>query len=194
MVLACVIFLAEVCVVTIGTLRIIFISRGCKYLTPFLGFFEVVIWLFSMVQIMSRLEDWTLSLAFALGFTLGNYLGILLEKALALGMLNVHVITQRDSTPLLHGLRGANFGATCVKGQGATGPVDIIMTVIRRKQLFQVLAIIRSFDPHAFYAIDDLQMTSAGIFPLSRGKSAASLAFRWHVVSQVNPQEMEEVA
>ncbi len=138
-VLACVVFLAEVCVVTLCTLRTIFISRGCKYLAPFLGFFEVAIWLIAMAQIMRKLDDWSLSLAYALGFTLGNYLGVLIEKALALGTVNVHVITQRNSTLLLHGLRGANFGATCVQGQGTTGPVNIIMAVIRRKQLARIL-------------------------------------------------------
>jgi uncharacterized protein YebE (UPF0316 family) len=37
------VFLARVIDVTLGTLRIIFISRGKRYLAPLLGFVEVLI-------------------------------------------------------------------------------------------------------------------------------------------------------
>src|ERR1044071_7902580 len=71
------IFLAEMCVVTIGTLRIIFVARGRKYLAPLLGFFEIMSWLFAIGQVMQNLDNPVCFLAFAAGFTLGNFLGIL---------------------------------------------------------------------------------------------------------------------
>src|SRR4051812_46175226 len=40
------IFHAELCVVTLGTLRIIFVAKGRKALAPLLGFFEISLWLF----------------------------------------------------------------------------------------------------------------------------------------------------
>ena len=52
-----VVFFAEMCVVTICTVRIIFVSRGRKYLAPVLGFFEITIWLFAIGQIMRNLAD-----------------------------------------------------------------------------------------------------------------------------------------
>src|SRR5215212_9519410 len=76
------IFLAEMTVVTCGTLRIIFVSRGQKYLAPCLGFFEIVIWLFAISQVMKHLHNGWCFLAFAGGFTVGNFLGILIEKKL----------------------------------------------------------------------------------------------------------------
>lgn len=198
MILICVIFLAEVSVVTLGTLRIIFVSRGHKFLAPALGFFEVSIWLLAMSQTMCNLKgepttwnlaNWSCFLAFALGFTLGNFLGILIEKTLALGSLKLHIITQQSATSLVQSLRLASFGATIIKGHGASGPVDIIMTVIRRKQLPQVLNIIEEFDPCAFYAVNEVQSTSAGIFPLMNGKRPPAVQYTWHMVS---PQEMME--
>ena len=51
------IFLAEMCVVTLGTLRIIFVSRGQKFLAPCLGFFEIIIWLFAISQVMQHLQN-----------------------------------------------------------------------------------------------------------------------------------------
>ena len=162
------IFAAEVCVVTLGTLRIIFVARGRKFLAPTLGFFEVLSWLFAVSQIMQNLSDWMCFFAFALGFTLGNYFGILIEKMLALGTVIVRIITHRDAALLIEQLRAANFGVTEIDGQGAKGKVAIVMTVVKRKQLPAVVALIETHHPNAFYAVDDLQSAYEGIFPTPR--------------------------
>src|SRR5207244_11048484 len=117
------VFLAELCVVTIGTIRIIFIARGMKVLAPVLGFFEVSIWLFAIGQIMQNLSNLGCYLAFAGGFTAGNFLGVLVEKRLGLGTLVVRVITGRPAGGLVDRLRAAHYGGTCLDGQGAAGPV-----------------------------------------------------------------------
>jgi uncharacterized protein YebE (UPF0316 family) len=162
------IFLAEVCVVTLSTLRIIFIARGRKVLAPLIGFFEIVVWLFAIGQVMKNLGDPSCYFAFAAGFTLGNFLGILVEGRLALGTLVVRVITPRDATGLVDGLREAGYGVTCQEGRGAAGPVRVILTVVPRKQLPDVTAIIRAFDSEAFYAVEDVQAAARGVFPAAR--------------------------
>ncbi len=164
------IFAAEVIVVTLGTLRIIFVARGNKFVAPVLGFFESFIWLIAVSQIMKDHTDWTCFIAFGLGFALGNYLGILVEKWLALGMANVRIITHRDAGELVGRLRAANFGVTAVEGQGASGKVQIVMTVVKRKQLPAVIAMIETHHPNAFYAVDDLQSACEGIFPNAKAK------------------------
>jgi uncharacterized protein YebE (UPF0316 family) len=164
------VFLAELCVVTIGTIKIIFVARGMKILAPLLGFFEVSIWLFAISQILQNLSDLGLSLAFAGGFTAGNFLGVLVEKKLALGSVVVRVITARDVTDLLGGLQAAEYGVTTIDAQGATGPVKIVFTIVRRKELDNVVAIIKGFDANAFYSVDDLQSLQAGIFPVAKGR------------------------
>jgi uncharacterized protein YebE (UPF0316 family) len=160
-----IIFLAEVGVVTVSTLRIIAIARGQTLVAPVLGFFEVTTWLFAIGQVMSNLDNITCALGFALGFTLGNFLGILIEKKLALGTVVVRIITHRDASELIDRLRSAHFGVTCVPGYGSTGAVQIVLTVVKRKQLTEVVALIETHHPQAFYAIDDVQSAAAGIFP-----------------------------
>jgi uncharacterized protein YebE (UPF0316 family) len=164
------VFLAELCVVTIGTIKIIFVARGMKILAPLLGFFEVSIWLFAISQILQNLSDLGLSFAFAGGFTAGNFLGVILEKKLALGSVVVRVITARDVTDLLAGLQAGEYGVTTINAQGATGPVKIVFTIVRRKELDNVVAIIKAFDPNAFYSVDDLKSLEAGIFPVAKGR------------------------
>jgi uncharacterized protein YebE (UPF0316 family) len=158
------VFLAEVCVVTVGTLRIIFVARGLKYLASLLGFFEVALWLFAIGQVMQNLSDLRCCTAFACGFTVGNFLGILIENKLALGTQVVRIITRRDASDLIETLRSAGYGVTSVEGQGTTGPVQIIFTVIRRKERRNVLTVIERFDSKAFCSVDNVQAVTAGVF------------------------------
>lgn len=162
------IFLAEVCVVTCSTMRTIFIARGMKYLAPLVGVFEVSIWLFAIGEVVKNLNDWHCSAAFAGGFTLGNFLGILLEATLAMGSVGVHMITHRDATQVIDALRAAGYGVTRLNAQGATGPVQVIYTVVKRKELERVLSLARHFHPNLFYSVDDLHSAAAGVAPLPR--------------------------
>src|SRR5262249_31475213 len=114
------IFLAELCVVTLGTLRIIFVSKGRKALAPLLGFFEISLWLFAIGQTMRHLGEPVCCVAFAGGFTTGNFLGILIEERLALGTSVVRVITHKDAGPLIEGLKAAGYGVTSIDAHGAT--------------------------------------------------------------------------
>src|SRR5262245_20186627 len=112
------IFLAEMCVVTLATLRTIFLSKGMRVLAPLLGFFEVSLWLFAIGEVMRNLADPRCSFAFALGFTTGTYLGILTEQGLALGSVVVRTVTNKDVTSLLSALREAGYGVTSLPGEG----------------------------------------------------------------------------
>jgi uncharacterized protein YebE (UPF0316 family) len=162
------IFLAEVCVVTLSTMRTIFVARGMKLWAPLLGVFEVSIWLFAIGEVMKHLNDWRCSAAFAGGFTLGNFLGILLEEKLAMGSVGVRMITHKDASSLIDALRGAEFGVTSIDAQGATGPVHVIYTVIKRRNLERVLTLAHRHHPNVFYSVDDLHSAALGLARLSR--------------------------
>jgi uncharacterized protein YebE (UPF0316 family) len=159
------IYLAEMTVVTFGTLRIIFVSRGQKYLAPCLGFFEIVIWLFDISKVMQHIGNGWCFLAFASGFTTGNFLGILIEKKLAMGLAQLSVITPPGAEGLVGQLRARNFGVTCLTGHGSQGPVQIVFTVVRRRQLAEVIELVEASHPGAFYAVDEVTAVSEGIFP-----------------------------
>ncbi len=166
--LSLLIFVTEVCVVTVGTLRIIFVARGQKFVAPVLGFFEIMMWLFAAGVTMKNLDRWHCCAAFALGFTLGSYFGILIEKWLALGTVIVRIITHRDAAELIEELRAADYGVTCIEGEGATGRVQIVVTVVKRKHLPEIIAFIETHHPGTFYAVDEVQSACEGIFPAAK--------------------------
>jgi len=79
------IFFARVCDVSLGTIRIIFISKGIKYLAPIVGFFEILIWLLAISQIMQNLTNPYYYIFYAGGFATGNLVGIILDEKLSIG-------------------------------------------------------------------------------------------------------------
>ena len=91
------IFLARILDVSIGTMRLIFVSKGMKYLAPILGFFEVIIWLLAISQIMQHLDNVLCYVAYGLGFAMGNYLGIVLEEKMSIGTVLIRVIPQKET-------------------------------------------------------------------------------------------------
>lgn len=160
--------LARVVDVTLGTIRIIYISRGMKFLAPIFGFFEILIWLIAIGQIMKNLSNPVYYLAYALGFAAGNLVGIFVEERLAVGRVILRIITQRDATELVNYLRSSGYGVTTVEAEGSTGPVELIFTVIDREKVEAVVRSVQTHNPRAFYSIEDVRFVKEGIFPPSR--------------------------
>jgi uncharacterized protein YebE (UPF0316 family) len=115
-ILPLIIFIARIFDVTLGTLRIIFVSRGKRNLAPILGFFEVFIWIVVISQLVQNLESFTAYIGYAAGFAAGNYVGMWLEDKLALGTYILRMITSEDITELVSRLREAGYGVTRVEG------------------------------------------------------------------------------
>jgi uncharacterized protein YebE (UPF0316 family) len=167
-VLPALIFLARVCDVTIGTVRIIFIARGRKFLAPLLGFFEVSIWLLAISQIMQNIDNLVCFVAYAFGFAMGNFIGILIEEKLAMGTLIVRIILAEKDTTLKERLFDAGFGVTVIDGQGKNGAVEMLFSVIKRRDLDKFVTIIEECQANAFYSVEDAKSVNKGIFPEAR--------------------------
>jgi uncharacterized protein YebE (UPF0316 family) len=165
-VLPLLVFFARVSDVTLGTLRIIFISRGKRNLAPLLGFVEVFIWITVVSQIVSHAQNILSYLAYAAGFATGAFVGMYIEDRLAIGTQIVRTIIQTNPNELVDNLHSAGYGVTCVDGQGVNGPVKLIYTIVLRKNLPDVLAIIHRTHPHAFLSVEDLRSTQEGVFPV----------------------------
>jgi len=162
------IFFARVCDVSLGTIRIIFISRGIKYLPPLVGFFEILIWLLAIGQIMQNLTNIYYYLFYAGGFATGNLVGIILDEKLSIGTVGIRIITKKDAAVLVEALRTSGFGVTCVDAKGASGCVNVIYTIIERIELQKVISMLEEHNPNAFYSIEDIKEAHEGIFPTKR--------------------------
>ncbi len=168
------IFLARITDVSIGTVRIILVSKGNKLAASALGFFEVSIWLLAISQVMQTgLNNPISFFAYGLGFASGNFIGITIEDKLALGLQAIRMISSDTVDVLTMALRDAGFGVTVIQASGAKGEVHLIYVIVQRKKVRDVLQIAREITPNIFISVQDIRSVNAGFFP------EKNLSYKW---------------
>ena len=164
-VLPLIIFFARICDVSLGTMRIVFVSKGKKNIAPFLGFFELFIWIVVISEVFKSADSFVCYIAYAGGYAAGNFIGMNIEERIAIGSQLIQVFSSKDIVPLQKCLNEAGFGTTVVEGDGSAGKTKILYTVINRKTFDHAEKILKEFDPLIFYVIEDVRLVKSGIFP-----------------------------
>jgi len=164
------IFFFRICDVSLGTIRVIFIAKGLKYIAPVIGFFEVIIWLLAIGQVMNNISNVACYIAYGGGFAAGTLLGMTVEEKLSLGTVVVRVISNEDITGLLLFLRAHSFGVTIAEGEGSKGKVKIILSVIKRQDLDEVVRGIQHHLPGTFYSVEEIKSVAEGVFPEKKSR------------------------
>ncbi len=155
------IFVARIVDVSLGTIRIVMVSRGFKIKAAILGFFEVLIWVLVVTELLKNLDNWINYIAYAGGFAAGTFVGLYIEDKLKVGTIILRIITQDKVAELSEAFKKAGFTITTLDAQGGFGPVNIIFTVLKRKRWNEVVSIIEANDPSAFYSSEDVKFASS---------------------------------
>jgi len=165
LVLPVMIFCARILDVSLDTIRIVMVAKGERRIAPLLGFFEILIWLIAISTIMKHLDNWMCYFFYAGGFATGNYIGIRIEEKLAVGIVQLQIITTRQSNELINSLKEAGYGFThhIAEGGASSKSVNVIYSIIGRNDLDKVVEIIREINPDAFYSIGDLRYVNKAL-------------------------------
>ncbi|MFH2040589.1 MAG: DUF2179 domain-containing protein [Chloroflexota bacterium] len=163
-VLLLLVFFARIVDVSLGTLRIIYLGKGMRLLAPLLGFVEVFIWIVMVSQLVKNVSNLAGYLAYAAGFAAGNFVGMAIENRLAIGTLMVRAIVSGETDALIGSLRDSGYGVTFFDAEGASGPVKVIYTVIKRKELRDVVERMKVTNPNVFYTIEEVRQANKGVF------------------------------
>lgn len=156
--LALLIFFLRVGDVTLGTVRTLSVVQGRVRLSVFLGFFEILIWVTAISQVVTHLaESPLLAVAYAGGFATGNASGILLERRLAMGSVVVRMISAKASDAIAAYLESLGHSVALFDGHGkGEAPVRLVYTTCRRKELRGILEYARGLDADVIYAVEPL--------------------------------------
>ncbi len=150
-----VIFLLRVADVSLGTIRVVYILQGRRLLAAAIGFIEVTIFIYAITQVVSKLHNPVLMLAYSGGFALGTYLGLLLEERFAIGQSQLRVISQGQGDEVARALWNKDFGATVVPGHGRRGPVELVFSVVPRRNIAEVVKIASEVDADSLVSVSD---------------------------------------
>jgi uncharacterized protein YebE (UPF0316 family) len=164
-VLPVMIFFARICDVTLGTLRVIFVARGKKYIAPFLGFFEVLIWIIVISELLSSANNIFCYVAYAAGYATGNFMGMLVEERIAIGTVLMRIFLSHNGKDLAEILNKNGYGVTLLRGEGSEGGVEILQVVVSRKLSVNIEKLLHEFNPNIFYVVEDVRSVRKGIFP-----------------------------
>jgi uncharacterized protein YebE (UPF0316 family) len=167
------IFASRIVDVTLGTMRIIFTSRGRRQQAALLGFAEVLIWIVVVSRVFSGEHSPTAYVGYAAGFATGTFVGMLVEERMAIGTLMVRIILSKGADELIEQLRAAGFGVTTVHGEGGQGPVCLIYTIVKRRNLPHIRKLIHDTAPGTFFSVEEVRSSEMGIFPDTEPRHAA---------------------
>jgi len=164
-----IIFVMRIGDVSLATLRMLLIMRNRKLLAPFIGFFEVMIWLFAAGIAIQHLESGWHVLGYTAGYAAGNWVGLWLEDRLALGLTSLQVFTPSHGHPIAEVLREIGHGVTQFTGRGKAGRVEVIYSVVRRKDARRAMSIVEEMDEDAFVTVGEVSAIHRGwMFPKRR--------------------------
>lgn len=150
--------------VTIGTMRIILISKGYRKPGTILAVFEILLWVFVASSVISGiLEAPIKGIAYSVGFAVGVYIGSMLENRLAIGRMVIHVITSVDHAPLItKALRDQGHGVTEISARGKNSERIVLMAFVNRKNRQIVMRLIEEADPNAVIAANEVSLIQGG--------------------------------
>ncbi|MFT6824754.1 MAG: hypothetical protein ACJA1Q_002563 [Pseudohongiellaceae bacterium] len=161
-VLAALIFFARVADVSFGTFRTIVVFRGHRFLAAFIGFFEIIIWLVAAGQVFQNLDQWYLGLAYAGGFSVGNYVGMWIESRFAIGNELIRCLSLNRDV-LAGKIRAEGFQVISVDGDmGEDKLVELMFIIEKRRNIPRLITLIKALDPSAMYSVSDVKSVYGG--------------------------------
>jgi uncharacterized protein YebE (UPF0316 family) len=156
------IFFIRVLNMAVDTIRMLTVVRGMRTITWILGVVQTVLYVVALGSVINDLNNPINIMAYSVGFATGNVIGMMIEKRLAFGFINMTIISSMRGQELAERLRADGHAVTEIPARGKDGTVEILETSVQRKHAPCVKDLVMQIDPSAF-------ITSRDIQPLHRG-------------------------
>ncbi|MDW3197644.1 MAG: DUF5698 domain-containing protein [Cytophagales bacterium] len=176
------IFFARVCDVSLDTIRIINVNQNNRWVADLLGFFQVMIWLLAVKQVMQNLNNFYYYFFYAGGFAAGNFIGLMIQEKLVKGIVLVRVISTQGLSLLADQLMMLDIQSTQMEGvaHDQIQKTYLMLAIVNRKRAQLVVDTIERTYPGAFYSVQDIRYASEdnlsklGLFRLRDRKLASA--------------------
>ena len=145
------IFLTKIIENSLGTLRLIVVASGKKWVGSILNGVIAIIWVIGTGMVLVDVTKDPLRIVFfCLGSILGSYLGSFIEEKLALGNnLLMAIVDYSFGEIISKELRKEKFTVTSLIGNGKDNLKIVVMVMIPRKKTQTCVSIISSIDQNA---------------------------------------------
>lgn len=151
------IFVVRVLNMALDTVRMLTVVRGMRTITWILGFLQTVLFVIALGSVINDLNNPLNIIAYATGFSTGNVIGMMIEKRLAFGYINMTIISSVRGHDLAERLRAGGHAVTEIPARGKDGTVEILECSVQRKFAPDVQQLAQEIDPSAFITSRDIQ-------------------------------------
>ena len=161
---ALVIFFLRVLNIGLDTVRMLTLVRGLRGLTWVLGFFQTIVFVLALGSVINDLDNPLNILAYSTGYATGNVIGMMIEKRLAFGYINITIISSKHGEEIAERLRADGHAVTEIPARGKDGTVEILECSSQRKFAQDVQNLVRGIDESAFITSRDIQRVRRGFW------------------------------
>ncbi len=166
--LAGLLFTLRILNTAVGTVRLVIVTRQQKLLAAGLGFFEALLFAVTISTIATDLNNIMNLIAYCGGFSVGNYVGMVIERRFITSFMTVNVITSDKGHDIAAALRAHGYGVTVTVGQGKDGEVKMLRSVVNNREVPKLLHVIRDTHADAFVAVEEARAVHRGWIRASR--------------------------
>jgi uncharacterized protein YebE (UPF0316 family) len=160
--LATLIFALRVFNSAVGTIRLVVMARGQVFLTVVLGFIEALIFAYVTASIVTDLSNVLNMVAYCGGFSLGIYVGMVLDRRYVVTYVRLNIITKEHGREIATALRELGYGVTEVDAVGGSGGVSMLNSVMSRRDSAHALKAIYKVNPEAFVTLEEARSVQHG--------------------------------
>lgn len=158
------IFILRVGDMTLDTLRVLVVMRGRKATAWVLGFFQALIFVVAIGTVLQDLDNILNILGYAGGFATGNVVGMLIEEKLAIGHVQISIVSPRLGSAIAERLRDEGYAITEIPARGKDGMVTMLTAGVLRKNVDRVHKIVNEVDSSAFVTAEDVRPVRRGFW------------------------------
>ena len=158
------IFSLRVIELSLDTIRVLMVMRGRKGPAWLLGFFQATIFVFAIGYVLSGLDNPINMFGYAAGFATGTVVGMLIEERLAIGHIQMSIVSPRRGSAIAEKMRAEGFAVTEIPAKGKDGMVTMLSCSVLRRNVDKVRKIVNQADSTAFITAEEVRPVRRGFW------------------------------
>ena len=163
------IFFARLIDVSLGTFRTINTVKGRDLIASLIGLVEITVWFLVVKEALNTDNNsFFIVASYALGFSVGTYIGGKISKIFIKSNLEVQVILSKKDDSIVNKIRESGYGVTAIEVKGTKDLKYMLYIQIRDNTLENLKRIVRKLDSKAFIVVNETKYVENGYFGLEK--------------------------
>ena len=141
------IFCARLIDVSLGTFRTINTVKGKDFIAALIGIVEITVWFLVVKEALNTNNNslWIV-VSYALGFSVGTYIGGKISKVFIKSNLEVQIILSSKNDDIVNRVREEGYGVTAIEVKGSKDVKYMLYIQIKDKSLEHLKNLIKKLD------------------------------------------------